>query len=185
MSRRFAITALTILMTNGCDNRAARIALEGAERQAEQNQSMIRLHEHVAAGAKRLAEEEAAARRQALVVQQELQHERSQLSGGWDELEAERQVIAEARRTESFLAALVHGCGAILAGILALAFGWLALYGLRRDDATPLVCELLLQQLETPVLVPGGPRLGGTADPANDRLPLQELVSSQSSSDSA
>jgi hypothetical protein len=185
MSRLIATAALLILMTSGCDDRAAQIAIEGAQRQAEQNRSMAKLHEHVAAGAKRLAEEEAAARKQALVVHQELQLERSQLSGGWNQLEAQRQAIAEARRTESFLAALVQGGGAVLAGVLALAFGWLALYGLRRDHESPEVCELLLQELETPLLLPGGPSLEVTAKTSKDRPPLGVLVSAQSSLDPA
>jgi hypothetical protein len=176
-----------ILMTGGCDDRAAQVAAQAAQRQAEQNQSMVKLHEHVAAGTQRLAEEESKARQQALMIHHELQHERSRLSGGWNELEAQRQAMAEARRTESFLAALVQGSGGVLAALLALAFGWLALHGLGRDGDSPVVCELLLQELagDASALLPGGPRLEEAAEPVKDRLAFHELGSAPPTSDPA
>jgi hypothetical protein len=150
------VAVLMILAISGCDERAARIAEEGAKRQAEQNQSMARLQEHVAQGTKRLTEEEAEARKQALVVHEQLQHERAELNGGWSELESERKAIDDSRRTESFLAALVKGGGATLIGVLALAFAWLALYGLTKEDSNAAVCQLVVEQLTSigPIEVP-------------------------------
>jgi hypothetical protein len=118
-------------------------------------------------------EEQSEARKQAAELQQELQKERFELSGGWNELETERKSMASSRNTESFLAALLKGGGAALAAILALAFAWLALYGLRSEDDSRAVCELLLDDLvgEQPLLSPDGRR----AMPSYGKRALDQL----------
>jgi hypothetical protein len=142
---------------------------------------MAKLHDQVAAGAKRLVEEQSEARKQAAELHQELQKERFELSGGWNELETERKSIASSRNTESFLAALLKGGGAALAAILALAFAWLALYGLRSEDDSRAVCELLIEDLasERPLLSPDErPKLPSYGKRALDQLPWRPDESS-------
>jgi hypothetical protein len=96
-----------------------------------------------------------------------LQAERSQLTGGWNDLEAQRRSIARSRQTDSFLAALVTGGGGALAGVLALSFAWLVLFGLtRRDDSAEVACELLVEDLvaDRPLVTgDSGASLGGVA----------------------
>jgi cell division protein FtsL len=130
----------------GCDQ-SADVARVAADRQARQNETMARLQTEVAAGAKQLVDEEGRARRQTLELHRDLQSERSQLAGGWNALQAERASIAHSRRTESVLAALVSGGRGALAGFVALAFAWLALFGLsHRDDSAQAACELMVTE---------------------------------------
>ncbi len=173
-----ALALAALLTISGCDNREAEIAREAADRQAEQNRTMAQLHQEVAGGTRRLAENDAQARRQALEVHRDLQAERSQMAEGWDSLEAERQSIARQRRTDSFLAALVTGGGAAVAALFALAFAWLALLGQRRqDDAAESFCELLAEDLLAENLLlssgpsPNAPLLGAGSLKA---LPVSE-----------
>jgi hypothetical protein len=159
-----AVAVTMILAMSGCNDQAARIAEESAKRQAEQNQSLARLHQQVAAGTKRLAAEEAEARKQALVVHERLQHERSQLNEGWNDLESERQAIAGSRRTESFLAALLKGSGVVLIVVLTLAFAWLALYSANREPESAMICQLVIDEL--------------TSSESIEALPIRQLKSS-------
>ena len=149
------IALLTIL---GCDNREAEIAREAADRQARQNETMASLQQEVAAGTRSLAENDAKARQQSFEVHRDLQTERADLSGQWQELEDQRQSIAGSRRTDSFLSALVTGGGGVLAALLALAFAWLALFGLHRSGESPeLACHLVEQLLDDgPLLLESG-----------------------------
>jgi hypothetical protein len=108
---------------------------------------MAELQQEVVIGARRLAENDAQARQQALEVHRDLQAERAQMNTGWDSLEAERQAIARSRRADSFLTALITGGGGALAALFALAFAWMALLGRgREDDAAETLCELLAEE---------------------------------------
>lgn len=142
-------TTLVALTLVGCDDRATRIATQAADRQAQQNREMAQLNREVAAGASNLVTEEAKARQQVLEVHRELQQERSGLAAGWNKLEVERQQIARSRRTESALAAIVSGGGAMLAALLALALAWLVLYrgGGDGQAPTPTVCAEVVDAL--------------------------------------
>jgi len=165
--RRLTLAALMCLLASGgCDDTALHVAREAADRQARQNHQMAQLHREVAAGAKRLVEEDAQARHDVLAAHRDLQAERSQLAAGWEALETERRSIAGARRTESMLAALVSGGGAAVAALIALALAWLTLFGLRRrDDSAEMACELLIEELAADVpkfsrlAVPFAPRM--------------------------
>jgi hypothetical protein len=183
MDQKRKIERLVVLATalvSGCHDQAARIAENAAQRQAEQNQSIAKLHEHVAAGTQRLAEEEAQSRQQALAIHQHLQHERSQLNGGWNDLESERKAIAGSRRTDSSLSALVKGGGGVLAALLALAFAWLALFGLRFEGDESAACELLVDELgESPWLGPRVVALNEAAAASLERLPFEATSSQQ------
>lgn len=148
---------VALLATIGCDDSAATIAREAADRQADQNRQMAELQREVAAGARRLVEEDARAREQAAAAQRDLYEERSRLAEGWNELESERRAIAQSRRTESMLGALLSGGAATLAALLALAVACLTLFGLKQtDDSAEAACELLVRDLtsDCPVLLP-------------------------------
>ena len=146
-----SLTLITTLTVQGCDNREAEIAREAADRQADQNREMIRLNREVAAGTSRLVIEDAKARQQALRVQSQLQSERAGLSEGWGQLEAERKQLADARRTDSALAALVSGGAATLSALVALSLAWIALHrGDPADDLAASVCTLIMDDGVSP-----------------------------------
>ena len=159
MTDRVSTTIMIVLASLatilGCHDPSLEVAREAAHRQAEQNDQMARVTSEAAAGARRLVEEHGRARREMANARRDLQGERTRLSDGWNDLEKERQAIARARRTDSALAAMVEGGGAVLAAIFALGLAWLTLFGLsRQDDAAEGVCTLLIAEL-----VDGPPRL--------------------------
>lgn len=122
----------------GCDDRAARIAADAAQRQAEQNTEMARVNQGV------------------LKAAEQLHQERADLNKGRDALEAERREIASSRRTESMLAALMQGGGATFVVIAALVLACLILVGGHRDpNASDALCELLVEELasDSPMLI--------------------------------
>jgi hypothetical protein len=142
------LTSIMLAATAGCNDDAVTVAREAADRQAQQNETMAELQQEVAAGTRQLVAEEGQARRQALEVLRDLQAERGQLADGWDELESQRQSIARSRRTESLLATVLPASGGVAAAAVALAFAWMALYGLKRqDDSVAVACELLIEEL--------------------------------------
>ena len=125
------LIASAALATGGCDEdrRVVDAATQAAERQAAQNVELARVAAHAAAGAHDLVAADAAARRAAVDLQQEIQAERGRLDAGWSALEAERRGIASQRRTASALAVAVRGLGIVVAALLALALAWLVLGG--------------------------------------------------------
>jgi hypothetical protein len=141
--------ALTILIS-GCDDRAAQIAREAADRQAQQNTAMVELNQEVAGGTRRLVEADAQARKELVGVHRDLQAERTRLDGKWSELENERQEVAADRRTESMLVPLVELAGGILLTGLLLGFCWYALVASRRGEhAETELNELLISEILT------------------------------------
>jgi hypothetical protein len=143
-----SMTTIALAMTLGCHDPSLEIAREGAQRQAEQNKDMARVTAKAAAVTGQLVEEQGQSRQDLFAAQRDLHAQRSQLNTGWNDLESERQHIASSRLTDSVLAALVRGGGAVLAAILALGITWLALFGLSRgNDSTGLACELLVEEL--------------------------------------
>ena len=154
------LTLLTpALVLIGCDDaRSVRLAQEGADRQAQQNNTMAELQREVAAGSRSLVEEQGAARREALQLQQSVQGERDDLSAGWNDLEGERRRMAASRRADSLLAAVIRGSAAAAAAIVALAFAYLTIIGLGRDnESTVLSCEFLADEVlpRLPKFLPG------------------------------
>ena len=75
--------ALMMLLLLGCqepaDTRLVEMARESTARQAEQNQQMAQLQQHVAEGAKRLVEADAQARQELLQAQRELQADQAEV----------------------------------------------------------------------------------------------------------
>jgi hypothetical protein len=172
-----ALTMLSAMTLIGCDDRAARIAIDAADRQAEQNREMAQLNREVAAGTSRLVTEDAKARQQALEVHRDLQQERSGLTDGWNSLEAERKQIAQSRRTDSALTAIVSGGGGTLAGLLALALAWLALYRGGPEEASSPVIEVIDVMLDSPPnppQLPPNPLPGGLLTTAENHPSVPE-----------
>lgn len=164
-----ALATLAVATQIGCDDRAARIATEAADRQAEQNREFASLNREVAAGTARLVAEDAKARGQALKVHEDLQNERASLAQGWGDLEAERRRLAQSRRTDSALVAIVSGGAATMAALLALALAWLAFYrSTVEEQASPAVFAQVIDAVFDGPLEPV--RLPSQSPPAQGNL---------------
>jgi hypothetical protein len=129
---------VTILLVLGCsDDRAVEISREAADRQAAQNQEMAHLNREVTTAHRELTE-----------LQQGVQEERSDLNTGWDDLESERQQIANDRRTESFLAALVPVAGTVVVIVSVIYFAGLLLRTAHAPEAIEAeLCQMLVTEL--------------------------------------
>ncbi|MEX2171776.1 MAG: hypothetical protein WD851_20825 [Pirellulales bacterium] len=137
---------VTTLLVGCSDDRAVAISREAADRQAAQNLEMSKHYREVAAAHHKLAD-----------VHHDVQDERENLSGGWNELESERCQIARDRRTESLLAVLVPLAGTVVVIIAALYFAGLLLRDARTPEAVDAqLCELLMTEFlaEEPRLLP-------------------------------
>jgi hypothetical protein len=132
---------------SGCDERATQIAVEAADRQAQQNTAMAELNQEVASGARYLVEADAKARGEMVAVQRELQAERTRLDSGWTALDQERRNVDSQRRSESMVAPAITLTGGIALAIVLLGFCWYALVASRRnDDANAELSELLVRE---------------------------------------
>jgi hypothetical protein len=144
------ITCMTLVIgIAGCDDDplATRIAIESAERQAQQNQAMTELNQQIAAGAQNLVDADAHSRKDLVSAHQELRAERKTLGNGWIDLERERQRIAAERRTESILLPVVALLSSVLLVFLLLGFCWYALvcaYGYKAGDSE--LADLLIRE---------------------------------------
>ena len=125
---------IILTLTTGCDERATQIAIQAADRQAQQNEVMTELNKEVAGGTRHLVEADAQARKEFVAVHRELQAERSRLDTGWTALEKERRQIAIQRRTESMLVPAISLIGSLLLVIVLLGFCWYALFASRHGD---------------------------------------------------
>ena len=59
----------------------------------------------------------------------------------------ERKSIAASRHTESFLGALIKSGSVVAVAVLALAFAWLALFGLTKEADNASLCDLVVREL--------------------------------------
>lgn len=156
-----ALCGLSLLV--GCDEedrhkQVAEVAIQAAERQAQQNTEMARLNREVAEGTRRMVEADAEARKEIIAVHQEIQSERASLSDGFETLEAERKQMAQERRTESILVPAARTIGVALVAVVVVGFCVFVLFGLRRADASDAeLNELLIHDLvsEHPRLLNG------------------------------
>jgi hypothetical protein len=143
---------LLLTLASGCDERATQIAIEAADRQAQQNTAMAELNAEVADGTRRLVEADALARKEVLTAHRELQAERNRLESGWTVLDQDRRQIARLRQTESVFVPGITLIGGIAVVIVLLAFCWYAVVASRcNDDAAAelnelLICEFLADQ---------------------------------------
>ena len=134
----------------GCDEdeRVAQVAMEAADRQAQQNTEMAKVTSQVAEGSRKLVEADAQARQEIVKVHQELQSERATLGDQWNNLEQERQEIVADRRTESLVVPAVQAIGTSAVAVLAIGLCLFLLYGLRRtDDTDAQLGELLIHEI--------------------------------------
>lgn len=138
-----ALAFLGMFVPLGCDNRATQIAIDAADRQAEQNQELARLDR-----------EHAAARRELVELHQQVQSERQTLSESWQNLHGKQQAVIEERRTESLVRTLVPVLLAVVLGGVAafLVSRWLDF----RTVQTTLDAEL--QAIRVQQLEPSTPR---------------------------
>ena len=157
------LTGVVIALVGGCDDdaRVAAVAERAAERQADQNEEVVRLNREVAEGTRRLVEADAKAREELVAAQRDLQTERAEIDSQRDALEEERKQMARQRRTVSLWAPIVTGLAALVAVAMLGAFCWSLLFGLQReDDPHEVLSELLVEELTSPrpVLLAGPKR---------------------------
>ena len=184
----------------GCeeDERLAELAKDATQRQAEQNQEMVRLNREVAASHQRVIEADAQSRQEVLQVQRELierdeqgrqelnalqrdsqtaiHQERSSLDHQHEKLDDERKEIATQRNRDPIVAAAITGLGVVLACLAPIVLAMYLLRAVHRQEPTDAeLAELLVQEIASDRSVlfgPGGrdrPCLGH--DAAALRLP--------------
>jgi hypothetical protein len=145
--KTWILSILILGLTAGCDERATQIALEAADRQAQQNTAMAELNQEVAGGSRELVTADAQARKEIVIVHRQLQAERNRLDTGWNALEQERRQIAHTRRTESMLVPVAAICGGLLLASVLLGFCWYALVAAHRGEHTDAqLNELLIRE---------------------------------------
>ncbi len=155
MHRTIRVLPLLILTTLvGCeeDKELAALAKEANRQQSEQNQEMAKLNREVAEGSKRLIQAEAEATAKRLTMEQQLQVQRN-------DVETERQELAQERKAESILGPALVAAASLTAVCLPLVLCWYLLHGMKRDSE-PGVCDLLIEELDRsayPQLSPQSP----------------------------
>jgi hypothetical protein len=145
--RPILLIASMLLTICGCQSSDAELARQAMSSQAAQNEAMAKLHHEVAVGARELTAADANSRRQSIMLQQQIQTERSELSSGWNDLHSQRRSDVLSLRTDSFLSALVRGGGATAAALLALAIVRSVLNA--RGDADAELTSLVLDMCQT------------------------------------
>jgi hypothetical protein len=80
----------------------------------------------------------------------------AELTQRHDRLEAERAQLAQERRREALLAAVLSRLGEIVLCALPLVLAWYLLHCLRRPDHDPAVSQILIEEIlsEQPRLFP-------------------------------
>lgn len=159
----------TLLLIQGCSDQAARVALEAADRQAQQNTAMAELNKEVASGTHKLVEADAQARKEMVTVHHDLQQERSRLDAGWTELNGERRSIAGERKTESMFVSVATLAGSVLVVVLLFGFCRHILSAAQQDGAsTAELQELLVNEVLSDSASP--PLLNGFASKPHSHL---------------
>ena len=140
---------LSFILVAGCADRdrhkeVAEVAKQAAERQAQQNTELARLNREVAEGTRRLVQADAVARKEMIVVHQDIQAERTLLNDGFEKLEGERQQMAQQRRTESLLVPAMKTIGVAIVATTVVLFCLLLLTRFRSTDAADAELNELL-----------------------------------------
>jgi hypothetical protein len=159
------ILLVALAIASGCSDenaRVAQVALEGAERQAEQNQEMTRLNREVALGTKRLVESRADSDQHWQAMQQDI-HEQS------NQLEAERRQQADARQRDSLLAPVLETLGVLLVCCLPLVLCWRLVTGLLAETEEAAMSQTLIDEMIGPDSALSG--LAGTLPNLTGSLP--------------
>ena len=132
------------------------------ERMADQSQAVVEESSQLAETAKKLVEHDAQTRREMIAAQTELtsqlNEQQSVVYAGRDQLEQERQQIAEKRQRDPVIAAAIENLGLAMACLLPLI---VCLYVIRQmqtqEPDHAAVAELLIQEFsgDQPRLLPG------------------------------
>ena len=173
LDRRMVLPLFLMTTLIGCDEdkRLVELANESTQRQAEQNQEMSRLNREVAESHQRLLEADAQSRQELVELQHDLQAEQSEVGRQRDELEIDRQELAEAREREPIIASAISTAGMLMACLMPLVLAWYLLAGRHDGDPDEALGELLTLDLvaEEPLLLPPP---GGSARPIHQ---LQDM----------
>ena len=134
------LSLLCLTLVAGCTDEdrhkeVAEVAKQAADRQAEQNSVMARLSREVAEGTRRLVQADADARKEMIVVHQDIQAERTSLNKSFEKLEGERKQIAQQRRTESVVVPAMKTIGVAMVATAVVVFCLLLLTRFRSTDA--------------------------------------------------
>ena len=165
--QQLILLATTAILAIGCDEdeRVARVAIEAANRQAQQNTEMARLSRNVSE------------------LQRGVQTQQTEIGQQRNSLEAERRQIAKQRLTESRLGPILKTCAAAAVCTATIGFCWSLLLGLRREDgADQTLNELLIHELasDSPAILPSLLQQPGDTRqtlPADDPEPSRLLPS--------
>jgi hypothetical protein len=146
---RTLITAMVLLIV-GCQNRdaeLARLASEGAERQASQSQQVAEASANLTAGAEQLIESAGRSQESLIALQQDLQTEQALVGQQRDLLEQERKTLARERVTTPLVSSAILQVGFLIACLLPLLLAWrvLRLVAVGVPDAE--LAELLIEDL--------------------------------------
>ncbi len=169
---------LILLATDGCspapdmrDQRLAEFARQSMEEQAKQNQyiaeqsqAVVQETQELVEASKELVASDAQARQDLIGAQErltaQLHEQRGTIDAGRDQLEEERQQIAEQRHRDPLVAAAIQNAGLMIACLLPLIVCIFVIRQLSKpepDDGA--VAELLVSELtsDQPRLLPGPP----------------------------
>lgn len=137
-----AVLLIIALCFVGCDEdeELAELAKEANRQQAQQNQEIAKVNREVAAASKRVVQASAEATDKVLTMEKQLVEHRH-------EVEAERQELAQERKSDSLLGAFLVTATGLIAVSLPLVLAWYLLQALQ-SQGEPAVSELLIEELD-------------------------------------
>ena len=174
--RHRVLTLALLVMTAGCgdspdyrDQRLAEFAQQTMTEQrkqndriADQSEAVVKESSQLAETAKKLVEHDAQTRREMIAAQSELtsqlNQQQSVVDAGRDQLELERQQIAEKRQRDPVIAAAIENTGLAIACLLPLVICFFVIRQMQTQEPDhAAVAELLIQEFsgEQPRLLPG------------------------------
>lgn len=174
--RHRAMLLALLVMTAGCgdspdfrDQRLAEFARESMieqriqnERIADQSGAVVKESSQLAEAAKLMVEHDARTRREMMAAQSELtsqlNRQQAVVDAGRDQLERERQQIAEKRHRDPMIAMAIENAGLAMAGLLPLIICFFVIRQMQTQEPDhAAVAELLIQEFsgEQSRLLPG------------------------------
>lgn len=174
--RHRAMSVVLLVMTAGCgdspdlrDQRLAEFAQESMieqriqnERMADQSVAVVQESSQLAESAKLMVEQDAQTRREMIAAQSELTSQLNQqqavVDAGRDQLELDRQQIAEKRHRDPIIAMAIENAGLAIACLLPLVICFYVIRQMQTQEPDhAAVAELLIQEFsaDQPRLLPG------------------------------
>ena len=163
--RHTAMTLALLMMTAGCgdapdyrDQRLAEFAQQTMEEQrkqndriADQSEAVVRESTQLVEAAKEMVEHDAQTRREMIAAQSELTSQLNQqqavVYAGRDQLEQERQQIAEKRHRDPVIAMAIENAGLAIACLLPLVICFFVIRQMQTQEPDhAAVAELLIQE---------------------------------------